>query len=169
MQSRIEELESMKKNNTNSNDLDSPVTNRRKSLLLLHELQRRMSLPRSKAMNNLASTSIETETSSSSSTTDDQSLFNFDQRSINRSRLPSQEPTTPKLDRSRLTISIPHSNSNLLKPVSSASSTEDVAQIDTELKLTLLSQENSNQITPLLYSKTILNRTIEFRPYIKKN
>jgi hypothetical protein len=165
----------MKKNYPSPNDLDSPITNRRKSLLLLHELQRRMSRPRSKALDKIISTSIDTETSSSS-TTDDQSLFNFDQRSIDtidRNTVSSQEPITPKLDRSRLTISIPFSNINLSKQsigtISSATSIEDVAQIDTELKLTLLSQENSNQTTPLLYSKAILNRTIEFRSSSKKD
>jgi hypothetical protein len=179
MQNRIEELECMKKN-----DLDSPITNRRKSLLLLHELQHRMSLSRSKPLNRVISTSMDTETSSSSSTTDDHSLFNFDRRSIDENTFSPQEPTTPKpsstLDRSRLTICIPFSNINLpkqsveksinlIETISSASSIEDIAQIDTELKLTLLSQENSDQTNPLLYSKVILNRTIEFRSSSKKD
>lgn len=110
------------------------ASNRRKSLLLLHELQRRMSTPRSRFR---ASDSIETETSSSST----------DHRST--------------LDRSRLTIAIPFPNTDPSreKSISAASSIEDVAQIDTELKLFFL----SHQTDPFLYSSAILHRSTAFR------
>jgi len=98
------------------------------------------------------------------------------------------------LDRSRLNIYLPFSYTNLpkqpmstnnhsqsvAKPTtniiddlvetkSSASSIEDIAQIDTELNLTLLVRENQDQTNPLLYSKAIMSRTIEFRSLSKKN
>jgi hypothetical protein len=51
-------------------------------------------------------------------------------------------------------------------------STEDVAQINTELNLTLLKREDSKKINPLFYTKAIVNRNIEFhkfRPILSRN
>lgn len=91
------------------NNLISPekidASNRRKSLLLLHELQRRLSVP--------------------------------------RGRFPDDD--TPS------------------EPISTTSSLEDVAQIDTELKLIFLSHENANHTNPLLYSGAVVNRSVVFR------
>lgn len=44
-------------------------------------------------------------------------------------------------------------------------STEDVAQINTELNLTLLKREDSKKINPLFYTKAIVNRNIEFHKF----
>ena len=49
---------------------------------------------------------------------------------------------------------------------------DDVAQIDTELHLTLLKREHAKDIQPLLYSKATVNRSVEFRklqPLLSRN
>lgn len=179
MQNRIEELEHIKNNLTSPNDID--VSNHRKSLA-----QRGISIPRSTIQDRIVSPNVDTETSSSSSssssTTDSHSSFNFDKRSINEiDMLSSKERLNRKssstLDRSRLTIFLPFSNTNhqhqsieksinLIETISSASSIEDVAQIDTELNLTILKrEEHSKPISPLLYSKATINRSIEFHKF----
>ena len=127
------------------NNLTSPdkidASHRRKSLLLLHE-----------------SDSIETETSSSPTDS-----VHFDQRSISHEPMGPKSPST--LDRSRLTIFIPFptTNPSKEKSISTASSIEDVAQIDTELKLLFLSRENPHHTDPFLYSSAILHRSTAFR------
>jgi hypothetical protein len=107
---------------------------------------------------------------------------------------PSVQPSPPALDRSRLTISLPFTYTNTREQIrfsnnyrqiftepmlqkvievrddatqttSPTNSIEDVAQIDTELNLTLLKREYSESINPLLYSKATGNRSIEFRPF----
>jgi hypothetical protein len=175
MQNRMEELEYIKNNLTNTNDVDLSTRNRRKSLLLLHNTQRRISLPRSITVDRIASMSIDNETSSSS--TDDHGSFNFDRRSIDDTdTVSSVRKSHSTLDRSRLTILLPFSYTNKSKQsipidikdnsveiISPTSSIEDIAQIDTEVNLTLLVRENQYQTNPLLYSKAIMNRTIEFR------
>ncbi|CAF1502316.1 unnamed protein product, partial [Adineta steineri] len=192
MQHRIDELESIKRNLTNTNENNSATINRRKSLLLLHDMQSHINSSDSMAFTTPISSSIDNETSSSSS--DDYNLFNFHQRSIDNN---TSEPITPisplgksqsKLDRSHLTIFLPFSNTNLLPKqtistqtyhqlpkitnnandrlipsVSTASSIEDVAKIDTELNLTILLRESPDQASPILYSKATMNRTVEFR------
>ena len=172
MQKRIEELEYIKNNLTSPNQVD--LTNRRKSLVLLHDAQRRFSLPRFSTLNK-----------SVSMNTDNHNSVSFDQRSVeetdtdNPTPIASVEKSQPTLDRSRLTIFLPplttnkqpmqkttvNTQDNLM---SSAVSIEDVAQIDTELNLTLLLRENQGQTTPLLYSKTVLNRTVKFRSLSSK-
>lgn len=146
----------MQNNLPSSDRIDA--SNRRKSLLLLHQLQRRMSAPRSRFRDGMVSDSIETETSSSPTDS-----VHFDQRSISHEPLAPKSPST--LDRSRLTIFIPFPNTNLSreKSISTASSIEDVAQIDTELKLLFLSRENPHQTDPFLYSSAILHRSTAFR------
>jgi hypothetical protein len=178
MQNRIEELEDIKNNLTSSNEIDLSTRNRRRSLLLLHDTQRRISLPRSATLDRIVSTSIDNDTSSSS--TDDHSSFSFDRRSIDDFDTSSSiRKSHSTLDRSLLTIFLPFSNLNRskqsispnnhnqpidsIKIISPTSSVEDIAQIDTEVNLTLLVQENQEQTNPLLYSKAIMNRTIEFR------
>ena len=84
--------------------------NRRKSLRLLHELQRQLSAP--------------------------------------RPRFPDGD--TPS------------------ETLSTTSSMEDIAQIDTELKLILLSHENSTHTNPLLYSGATVNRSTVFRSSSKE-
>jgi hypothetical protein len=59
MQNRIEELEDIKNNLTSSNEIDLSTRNRRRSLLLLHDTQRRISLPRSATLDRIVSTSID--------------------------------------------------------------------------------------------------------------
>ncbi|CAF4408160.1 unnamed protein product, partial [Adineta steineri] len=54
-------------------------------------------------------------------------------------------------------------NARLMPSVSTASSIEDVAKIDTELNLTILLRESPDQASPILYSKATMNRTVEFR------
>jgi hypothetical protein len=197
MQNRVDESDYLKNNLTSPNSTNIFTNNRRRSLLLLHNNPSRGSYHRSSTLDRIVSTSVDNETTSSS--TDDHSLFSFDQRSIDEAEMinakdlpiPSpKEPLTPRsqstLDRSRLTIFLPFSLANLpsqqpptksiskeptdtIDTISSAGSIEDIAQIDTELKLTLLSQESGSQINPLLYSKGILNRRIEFRSVSKKD
>ena len=81
--------------------------------------------------------------------------------------LPFPRPST--LDRSHLTIALPPSYPSVsptLPPqrqTSTASHLEDVAEIDTELNLTLLSLENHEQTNPLLYSRITLHRLVAFR------
>ena len=194
MQNRADESDYARNNLTSPNSTNVFTNNRRKSLLLLHNSQDHTIRPRSSTLDRIVSTSNDNESSSSSS--DDQSLFNFRQRSIDKAEttkpkdlpIPSpKEPLTPRspstLDRSRLKIPLAFSFANLpsqqplpksiskepAETISSAGSIEDIAQIDTELKLTLLSQESENHINPLLYSKGILNRHIAFRSISKKD
>jgi hypothetical protein len=188
MQNRIEELENIKNTLTSPNEGDLARTTRRKSLLLLHDAQHHASRPLNKTV---------------STSTDDHSLFSFDQRSIDITNTPSPiEPIIPipsiqksqsTLDRSRLAIFLPFSHTNILpqqpvstnnhrqffdkrlqektsdtknnfvRTMSSAISIEDVAKIDTELNVTILLRDNQDQTSPLLYSKAIIHRTIEFR------
>ncbi|UJR15720.1 hypothetical protein I4U23_002655 [Adineta vaga] len=199
MQQRINELESMKSNSIDFNETDLATMNRRKSLLLLHNTQPRISLPQSRSFNTTMSSSTDNETSSSPSITDDQSLFNFRRRSLDKldtNTSSSIKAITPDLfgqkcqstlDRSQLTICLPFSHNtyhptfteqlpeettsmkeNPNSTTSSGSTVEDVANIDTELNLTLLSYENSNRTSPLLYSKATINQTVEFRSISKK-
>lgn len=186
MQQRIDELKSMKNNSINPDESDASITNRRKSLILLHNTQPHINLPQSRSFNTTMSSSIDTETSSSSAA-DDQSLLHFHRRSLSK-EIPtsnfSGRQLQSTLDRSHLTIRLPYSHNtqppsvaeqppeetNYLHPtVSTCSSIEDVAKIDTELNVTLLSHKNSDQTSPLLYSKATLNRTIEFRSLSAKN
>ena len=183
MQTRIEELEHIKNNLTSPNGVNSATANRRKSLLLLHEAQRRASLARPATIHRAVPTSIGTETSSSD--TDTSVSFSFDQRSLddddtdNLSELltpiPSARKSQSTLDRSRLSIHLPFSHTNNHpestpeKTISSATSVEDIAQIDTELNLILLLRENQDRTNPLLYSKAIIRRTTEFRSSSKNN
>lgn len=46
---------------------------------------------------------------------------------------------------------------------SDESSLEDVAEIDMELSLTMLSQENTRETHPVLFSKATLNESVAFR------
>ncbi len=181
MQNRIEELENIKNNLTSPNNVDLTATNRRKSLLSFHNTQRCISLDNE--------TSSSNTDDHSSFIFDQRSIDSIDTTNLNTSS-PIQ-PITPissvrkpnsTLDRSHLTIFLPFSYTNipkqpmstnnhyqfiakpnLIETKSCASSIEDVAQIDTEVNLLLLSQENQDQTNPLLYSKAIMNRTIQFR------
>ncbi|CAF0868135.1 unnamed protein product [Adineta ricciae] len=195
MQQRIDELESIKNKSVNLNESDASIIDRRKSLILLHNTQRDINLPQSRSFNTTMSSSVDTETSSSSAA-DDQSLFQFHRRSLDRvnTNAPlSKELSTSNssrrklqstLDRSHLTIPLPFSHNiyspsvverpsdetNYLHPtVSTCSSIEDVAKIDTELNVTLLSRKTSDQTSPLLYSKATINRTVEFQSSSTKN
>jgi hypothetical protein len=196
MQNRIEELEHIKNNLSSPNDVNLSTANRRKSLVLLHNAQRRISVPRSTTFYRTVPTITDTETSSSD--TDNPTSFSFDQRSIDDAdednpddmniRSPpdpvtpisSSQKSQPTLDRSRLTIHLPFSHANIpekpsypknnsIQSMSCANSIEDIAQIDTEVNLTLLLRENQDQISPLLYSKAVLSRTTEFRSSKKKD
>ncbi|CAF5220586.1 unnamed protein product, partial [Rotaria magnacalcarata] len=57
---------------------------------------------------------------------------------------------------------------NGVQRIPSTNSVEDIAQIDTEFNLTLLLRENQDHTNPLLYSKMILNRTVEFQSLSSK-
>jgi hypothetical protein len=109
--------------------------------------------------------------------------------------IPSVQPSPPSSDRSRSTISLPFTYinkreqrifPNIYRQIStepmlekvievnddsrqSTSPIEDVAQIDTELNLTLLKQESPKKTNPVLYSKATVNRCIKFRSISKKN
>ncbi|CAF5214976.1 unnamed protein product, partial [Rotaria magnacalcarata] len=56
-------------------------------------------------------------------------------------------------------------NDSTIQTTSPSNSIADVAQIDTELNVTLIKREHQQQINPILYSKAILNRSIEFRKF----
>ncbi|CAF2402182.1 unnamed protein product [Rotaria sp. Silwood2] len=214
MQNRIEELEYIKNKLTSPNKVDSTTTiNQQKNHLLIHDVQHNISPPHSAPFDTLISTNVNNNTSSSNS--NNHCSFDFDQRSIdtvNRNNLqdsttssplksitssPSLRKSQSTLDRSRLTIFLPYSftnmpeqimstnnhcqlltksiseksidtKDNLIQTMSSASSVEDIARIDTEVKLTLLLRENQDQTNPLLFSKVIINRTIEFQSLSSK-
>lgn len=206
MQNRIQELESIKDKLAISNEPEIKCANQ-----LLPQC--RITPPQTAPFVGMSSTNTDNETSSSA--TSNRSLFSFDQRSINkvdennRNRLKTPPPMKPKttipsaqksqstLDRSRLTIFLPHSYTHLpekktavnknprsmtvpspgttndikqngIQRIPSTSSVEDIAKIDTELNLTLLLRENRDHTNPLLYSKMILNRTIEFQSLSSK-
>ena len=86
---------------------------------------------------------------------------------------PLPSPRQSTLDRSHLTIALPPSYPSVSptlplppqrrRPSTEESHLEDVAEIDTELSLTLLSLENHEQTNPLLYSRITLNRLVAFR------
>jgi len=52
-----------------------------------------------------------------------------------------------------------------IQTTSPTNSIEDVAQINTELNLTLLKREHPTEVCPLLYSKATVNRSIEFHKF----
>jgi len=108
--------------------------------------------------------------------------------------IPTVQPSPPPPDRSRSTISLPFTYTNtgeqirfpnsyrrmstepILEKVievnddtkqitSPTNNIQDVAQIDTELNLTILKREHPKPISPLLYSKAIINRSIEFHQF----
>ncbi|CAF2255131.1 unnamed protein product [Rotaria magnacalcarata] len=108
--------------------------------------------------------------------------------------LASVEKVSSGLDRSQLAISLPFTyknvrestidcnnhrqasiepmlekvievNDSTIQTTSPSNSIADVAQIDTELNVTLIKREHQQQINPILYSKAILNRSIEFRKF----
>ncbi|CAM4763273.1 unnamed protein product [Rotaria magnacalcarata] len=198
MQNRIEELESIKDRLTISNE---PEIKRVNQLLP----QCRITPPQTASFIRMPSTTTNSE--ASSPVTKNRSLFSFDQRSINKvdetKRNRSKTPPSMKrnsqstLDRSRLTIFLPHSYTHLpektaaanknarsitkssaektkdieqngVQRIPSTNSVEDIAQIDTEFNLTLLLRENQDHTNPLLYSKMILNRTVEFQSLSSK-
>lgn len=103
-------------------------------------------------------------------------------------------PHSPARDRSRLPISLPFTYTNTQKQIkfsnnyhkicaepmlekkidvnnvaiqitSPTNSIDDVAQINTEVNVTLLKREHPDEIRPLLYSKATVNRSIEFRKF----
>ncbi|CAF0764515.1 unnamed protein product [Adineta steineri] len=236
MQDRIDELEYIKNNlgcspgsslHTDENGIgyspeDSHRINddiRRRSVLYSHEAQRlanerRTSLARTTTFDEIIPKQ-NIEDISPVFDNDDQSSFNFDQRSdkiddiadlsdldenppkaINPISSVQQFQTT--LDRSRLTISLPFTYTNareqiifpnttnyrqisvqpLLEKVievssddametitSPTNSIEDVAQINTEVNLTLLKREDPQKINPLYYTRATVNRNIEFRKF----
>ncbi|CAF2499250.1 unnamed protein product [Rotaria sp. Silwood2] len=109
--------------------------------------------------------------------------------------MPSVQQSQSNVDRSRSTISLPFTythtrelpiirtnyrqlsiepmlekvtdinDNDLIQTTSSNNNNDDVAQIDTEFNLTLIKREHPKQIKPLLYSKTTVNRSIEFRKF----
>lgn len=145
MQQRIDDLESMKNNSTGEGSTAA-------------------------RLETISSSSDDDLSRSTSS--DEQSLFNFDQRSWTEDQAPQSS-----LDRSRLTIFLPFAHNaplspsekrhstefNLVPGATTTGSVEDVATIATEVSVTVLSRENSHAASPLLYSKAILNRTVQFR------
>ncbi|CAF0944223.1 unnamed protein product [Rotaria sordida] len=209
MQNRIDELEYIKNKLTSPNEINltPPTTNQQKNYLLHRNVQdHHISPPQTATFNIITTTNIGNKTSSSN--TNNHCSFNFDQQSTDRvnrdnlndtsspiksitSRSSIQKPQST-LDRSRLTIFLPYSYTNISKPttstnnhcqlltksisekstdkkdntiqtMSSTSNIEDVAQIDTELNLILLLRENRDQTNPLLFSKVTINRTVEFQ------
>ena len=54
-----------------------------------------------------------------------------------------------------------HDN-DVLDTASTTNNIDDVAQISTELNLTLIKRENRQQFRPVIYSKATVNRTVEF-------
>ncbi|CAF4185381.1 unnamed protein product [Rotaria socialis] len=56
-------------------------------------------------------------------------------------------------------------NDSAMQTTSPSNSIADVAQIDTELNVTLIKREHQQQMSPILYSKAIMNRSIEFRKF----
>ncbi|CAF4052694.1 unnamed protein product, partial [Adineta steineri] len=237
MQDRIDELEYIKNNlgcspgsslHTDENGIDylpedSHRINddiRRRSVLYSHEAQRlanerRTSLARTTTFDEIIPKQNIEETSPVFDN-DDQSSFNFDQRSdkiddiADLSDLDENPPKTinpissvqqfqTTLDRSRLTMSLPFTYTNareqiifpttntnyrqisvqpLLEKVievssddametitSPTNSIEDVAQINTEVNLTLLKREDPQKINPLYYTRATVNRNIEFRKF----
>ncbi|CAF4630119.1 unnamed protein product [Rotaria sp. Silwood1] len=180
MQNRIEELENIKNKCISPSKVDSTISNQQKDHLLRHNAQHHISPPQSAAFDTIISTNDDNKISSS--TSDNNCSFNFDQRSIdkvNRDNLQDMNTSSPMksitstpclrksqstLDRSRLTIFLPYSFTNIPEQtMSSANSIEDVAQIDTELNLILILRENRDQTNSLLFSKVIIDRTIEFQ------
>ena len=190
-QHRLGELESIKHTLSSPlysvlrpNDPLSSTLHRRKSLLLLHNAhqQRRLSRPM-----------MSIEDPPSPTTTDSQqSLETIQQndadslvQSISHCRVsePVNERSSATLDRSRLTIVLPYSlntthasagtppspepifipDSRSDYEVSPTSSLDDVAEIDTELNVTFLSQENQAEANLVLYSKAIIHRSVAFR------
>jgi len=186
MQTQIEELEYIKNNLTSPNELTPSANNRRKSLLLLHKTQHQVNRPQSKVDNDSSSSSSIDDHSSFSfdqRSEDDADDFNKPS-SVPISPNPSVQKSQSTLDRSRLSIFLPYAHTNMpeqristnnyrplsfksilekandvLPTIAAVGSVEDVAQINTELNVTLLSRENQ----VLLYSKATINRTIEFR------
>jgi hypothetical protein len=188
MQTQIEELEYIKNNLTSPNELTPSTCNRRRSLLLLHNTQHHANRPQStiinRSINNDSSSSSTTDDHSSMSFDQRSEDDADDLKSEPITPNPSIQKSQSTLDRSRLSIFLPYALTNMpeqristnkyrplsfksilekandvLPKISAASSVDDVAQIDTELNVTLLSRENH----VLLYSKATLNRTIGFR------
>lgn len=201
MQSRIEELESLKHKLSNLNGTAGKPDDQLSS-------QNHISPPRSAAVVQVPS--INTNNEITPRVPNNHSLMCAEKTSIdkiNQGNRSSQDiyssiqkPQTT-LDRSRLTIFLPQSytrlpekststsiinnhcrllrksssenkddkKDHLISKLSSSHSIEDVANIDTELNLTLLLRENQNEKHhPLLYSKVVLNRTIGFQSLSSK-
>ncbi|CAF4311876.1 unnamed protein product [Rotaria socialis] len=198
MQNRIEQLESIKDKLTISNEPQKKRVN---------QLRRQCHVTPPQTASFTRMSSATTDSEASSPVTNNRSLFSFDQRSINKvnennrnrlkTSLPMKQNSQSTLDRSRLTIFLPHSYTHLpekttianknarsitkssaektndikqnsIQRIPSTNSVEDIAQIDTEFNLTLLVRENRDQTNPLLYSKMILNRTVEFQSLSSK-
>lgn len=176
-----------------SNDPMSSTLHRRKSLLLLHNAhqQRRLSRPMMSIEDPPSPTTTDSQQSLETiQQHDDDSLVqSVPHRPVSEQILEKvnfSEPVNGKssltLDRSRLSIVLPYSLNTAGTPprsrspepifipesrsdyeVSPTSSLDDVAEIDTELNVTFLSQENQAEANLVLYSKAIIHRSVAFR------
>ena len=189
-QHRLGELEAMR--NTLSspvysfrrpNDPNSSTLNRRKSLRLLHNAQQhRSTLRPMMSIDDPPSPPRSLDTLEQSIPSS--SWTRHFQKFVFSEPVPAKSPAT--LDRTRLSIALPYSLNTTQPPaetsprpyppdailirepsleyhVSPSSSLDDVAEIDTELNVTFLSQEKPSESNLVLYSKALIRRSVAFR------
>lgn len=171
---------------SNETDENTPMNYdqlRRESLLFLHEAQR-LANERRTSLAQLASLTQESDEETTDTLEDNEpQTFTFDQRSEETNETanltdfqpvpPSPvSPPTPIVVSSRSPVTLPFTYINQREQIplstkldinSPTDSIDDVADIATELNLTLVKREVPKPVDPILFTKATVNRTIQFR------